>query len=39
MNSEQVFLLIKTLSEYKKQYEKGSLEYTNIDLIILALRK
>lgn len=39
MSPEQSSLLIKTLSEYKKQYEKGSVESTNIDLLILALKK
>lgn len=39
MSPEQSSLLIKTLWEYKKQYEKGSAESTNIDLLILALKK
>lgn len=39
MSPEQSSLLIKTLWEYKKQYEKGSVESTNINLLILALKK
>lgn len=39
MHPEQVTLLLKTLWGYRKQFEKGSVLWTNIDLLCLALKK